>query len=67
MRSRQPKLLAAEGLMNYAVRVLGGRALSTGELRQKLLRKAENAADIDGVLARLKELGYLNDKRFADA
>lgn len=67
MRSRQPKLLAGEELMNYAVRVLGGRALSSGEMRQKLLRKAENAAEIDGVLSRLKDLGYLNDKRFADS
>lgn len=67
MRSRKSKLLAAEELMSYAVRLLGGRALSTGELRQKLLRKAEKAGDIEGVLVRLKELGYLNDKRFADA
>jgi regulatory protein len=67
MRSRQPKLLKSDELMGYAVRALGGRALSSGELRQKLLRRAENAADIDGVLGRLKDLGYLNDKRFADA
>ncbi len=53
--------------MEYALRLLGGRACSTGELRQKLRRKAENPDDIEGVVARLKELGYLNDKRFADA
>ena len=67
MKSRQPKLVTAEGLMEYALRLLGGRACSTGELRQKLRRKAENPDDIEGVLGRLKELGYLNDKRFADA
>ncbi|MEO7144053.1 MAG: regulatory protein RecX [Bryobacteraceae bacterium] len=61
------KPLTAEKLMEYALRLLGGRALSIGELRDKLGRRAEKPDDIDPVLARMKELGYLNDVRFADA
>jgi regulatory protein len=63
---RKPKLLDREGLMNAALRALGGRALSTGELRERLRRRAENVADVDAVLAKLKEAGYLNDRRFAE-
>jgi regulatory protein len=63
---RQPKRLDAEGLLNYALRALGSRAQSSGELRQKLGRRAEHLEDIDGVLAKLREAGYLNDRRYAE-
>jgi regulatory protein len=62
-----PRRLDAAGLFEYAVRVLGGRAHAAGELRAKLSRKAAAAADVDPVLARLKDLGYLDDKRFAES
>lgn len=64
---RKPRLLDAEGLWSYALKALGGRAQSTGELREKLRRRAERAGDVDDVLARLKEHGYLDDKRFAES
>ena len=32
---RAPKLLNAEALLNYALRLLSGRAHSLGELREK--------------------------------
>ena len=67
MTKRKPKLFQKEELFNYAVRALGGRAHSTGELREKLRRRAENSEDIDAVLAKLKEIGYLNDRRFAES
>jgi regulatory protein len=67
MTKRKPKLFQNEELLNYAVRALGGRAQSTGELREKLRRRAERAEDVDAVLAKLKELGYLDDKRFAES
>jgi regulatory protein len=67
MPSRQPKLLPAEKLLEYGVRLLGGRAFSSGELRQKLRMKAEKKEDADLTIARLKDLGYLNDKRFAES
>jgi len=53
--------------MNYALRVLGVRAHSSGELRQKLVRRAEHAADIDEVLRKLKESGYVDDRRYAES
>ena len=63
---RKPRPLDAEGLWSYALKALGGRAHSTGELREKLRRRAERVSDIDDVLARLKDSGYLDDKRFAE-
>jgi regulatory protein len=65
MRERKRTRLDASGLWEYALRVLAGRAYSTGELREKLRGRAENAADVDATLARLKEYGYLNDRQFA--
>lgn len=67
MTQRKPaKLLNEAGLFDYALKTLGGRAMSTGELREKLKRKAEKAGEVDGVIARLKDYGYLNDKQYAE-
>jgi regulatory protein len=66
MNSRAPKKLDSGKLLDYALRLLSGRAQSLGELREKLRRRAENAADIDGVMLKLKDSGYLNDRRFAE-
>jgi regulatory protein len=60
------KLLNQEALMNHALRLLGGRAYSTGELREKLRRRAKLAESVDEVLRKLKEAGYLDDRRFAE-
>jgi regulatory protein len=66
-KQRQPKLLDATALWSYSLKILGMRALSTGEVRDKLRRKAENPDDIDGIISRLRDYGYLNDARFADS
>jgi len=66
VEKRKPKKLDREHLTNYAVRALGGRAHSAGELRDKLSRRADRPEDIDAVLAKLREFGYLNDQRFAE-
>ena len=66
MQQRKPRHLDSEGLWNYALRVLGGRAHSTGELREKLSRRAEDPEDVELVLTRLKESKYLDDHRFAE-
>jgi len=66
MKQRKPLLLDAAALWEYALLVLRGRAYSTGELRDKLRRKALRAADVDPTIARLKEYGYLNDRKFAE-
>ena len=67
MTRRTPKPLDANGLMAFAAQALSARALTVSELREKLKRRAAEPADVDHVLARLKESGYLNDQRFADS
>ena len=64
---KKPKLLDLDGLMTYAARVLSARPQTVSELRQKLSRRAARAEDVQQVLDRLKQLGYLNDQRFAES
>jgi regulatory protein len=52
-------------LFNQAVRFLARRAHSREELRRKLLRKG-TPEQVTPVIARLEELGYLNDEEFAN-
>jgi regulatory protein len=61
------KPLNLEGLMAYAARRLSSRAQSISELRAKLKRRAARPEDVNEVLARLKQLGYLNDQHFAES
>src|SRR5438874_10633705 len=63
---RKKTPLSAEALFDFAVKSLGARASSTGELRRKLVLRAERAGDVEDVIARLRDYGYLNDKRFAE-
>ena len=67
MQPRNVRRLNAAELWEYALKALAARAHSTGELRQKLARRAEESAPVEDVLARLKEHGYLDDRRFAEA
>jgi regulatory protein len=66
VKERVPKRLDAGALWQFALKVLGGRAHSSGELRQKLRLRAALAEDVDHAMARLKELGYLDDRKFAE-
>jgi regulatory protein len=66
MLPRRKRQLGADQLFEYAVRALGSRAHSIGELREKLVRNAGDPADVDRVLSRHKQNGYLNDRKFAD-
>jgi regulatory protein len=66
MAEGSPRPLDEQALLAYAVKLLAGRAHSTGELREKLRRRAEQASAVDGVLTRLKENGYLDDQKFAE-
>lgn len=61
------KLLDRDQLLEYAQRVLAMRALSIGELKQKLRLRAQVEADVDSVLSVLKQAGALNDRKFADS
>ena len=63
---KQPRKLEAEALWIYALKLLGGRALSAGEVREKLRAKAEDPASVDGVMARLNDHRFLDDARFAE-
>lgn len=67
MDERRSKRLDAAGLWEYALKSLGGRAQSTGELREKLRRRAEREGDVDAILSRLRQSGYLDDKRYAES
>lgn len=40
--------------------------MSVGEIRQKLNRRAEEGADVNAVIARLKEYNFIDDARFAE-
>jgi regulatory protein len=51
-------------LYNRAIRLLARRAHGKEELRRKLLRKA-TGEDVQQVLIRLEEQGYLDDEEFA--
>src|ERR1700733_15373402 len=62
-----PKPLDRNGLMTFAAQALSVRALTISELREKLNRRAAEPLDVDEVLARLKDGGYLNDQRFAES
>jgi regulatory protein len=67
MAQRRTKLLDSEALWGYALRALSGRGHSLSELREKLKKRAEREADVEGVLGRLKRYGYLDDRRFAES
>jgi regulatory protein len=67
MHERKIRHLDLEELWVYALRVLTGRAYSVGELREKVRRRASLAGDVDGVITRLKDAGYLDDQRFAES
>ena len=54
-----------EELYESAVRALASRARSTAEIRLLLLKKKGGKQQIEAVIARLRENGYLDDARFA--
>lgn len=51
--------------MTRALNVLGYRARSEGEVREKLVRAGYAAGTVEVVIERLRELGYLDDEEFA--
>ena len=60
-----PTPLVYDELLDYAVKSLSAKMKSIRDLRRKLLDRAESEADVDTVLTKLKDLGYLSDERFA--
>jgi len=65
-RSTNTKPIPDEkALYEIAVRALARRACSTNEVRALLEKRKAEKKDIDAVLARLRENGYLDDVRLA--
>ena len=67
MAGRRTRLLDGPELLDFALRALSGRAMSIGEVRTRLHRRAATPSDVDDVLLKLKEAGYLDDARFAES
>ncbi len=67
MPRKPPQPLDAPALLEYALRRLAGRPYSLAELREKLAARAADSADVPAILKRLKEYGYVNDQRLAEA
>jgi regulatory protein len=66
MRTRKPKPLDETGLREFAMKSLAVRSSSEAEMRTKLERRAIRKTDVDVVMRRLKEVGFLNDARLAE-
>lgn len=72
-QGRQARTLDAKGLQALALRYVGKYATSRAKLRDYLLRKlneaewvGEGAPDPDALVARMAELGYVDDRAFAE-
>jgi len=49
-----------------AVKLVAAKSRSVAELRERLLQSRQaNKSDVEAVISRLKEYGYLDDERFA--
>lgn len=55
----------AETPFSAALRLLARRPRAVAEVRRALSRKFTNENEIESAIARLRELGYLDDKKFA--
>ena len=58
--------LGPEALFDYALRLLSAQAQSLGELRRKLQQRAQRPEEVPAILTRLRQYGYLDDRRFAE-
>lgn len=59
--------LTADRAWDYALWLLGRQAYTAAEVRQRLRRRALPEADTERVVARLLELGLLDDRAYAIA
>jgi regulatory protein len=61
-----PRKLDLDALGQYALRLLGQRARSIAELRQKLRARAAREGDVEPVISKLKALRVLDDRQYAE-
>ncbi len=66
LNKRELKKLDRENLWAYALKSVGQRAQTSSEVRVKLRRRAAEPDDVEATLAKLKEYGFLDDRRFAE-
>jgi len=52
-------------VMARALKLLSVKSRTVAEMRERLLEKAVSESVVEQVIARLQELGYLNDEQFA--
>ena len=68
-RARAPRMLSEPELLEYAVKSLASKMKSERDLRRRLNERVESDEEgrraVDNTVSKLKELGYLNDERFA--
>ncbi len=60
-----PKPMSAQDALQYAIRALSARALTEHELEKKLRLRKTSTEIITNIIARLRELGFLNDTAIA--
>ncbi|MBR2490856.1 MAG: RecX family transcriptional regulator [Ruminiclostridium sp.] len=65
--ARLEQAALAAGLREKAVRLLTGRLLSAGQLREKLLAKGGTEAQVQEILDWAERIGLLNDEEYAKA
>ncbi len=63
---KEPAKLDANGLWDYALRVLARRPHSVSELKTKLGRRADSPASLTQTLAKLREYSLTNDRKFSE-
>ena len=61
------KKLDAEALWSYALRALQRKPHSKQELKQKLKQRAQSDADLNSVLVKVREYGFIDDRKFSEA
>ncbi|UTA49198.1 recombination regulator RecX [Simiduia sp. 21SJ11W-1] len=66
-RNSKPSLTTEPEVMDACIRLLARRDYSAGELRKKLAAKSADQTIVERVIARVQELGYQNDERYAGA
>ena len=66
-RARRKPLADEASLYDYAIAALARRMHSVAELKRKLRNRCPEEATVDRVVARLKDLKYLNDSSYAAA
>ena len=63
----KPKKLDSEALWEYALRILGQRAHSVNELKQKLSTRAATSSDVNATMIKLREYGFADDTKYSEA